>query len=68
MADVFDAVLGRRVPQCSRKRSKGFRVVNTRTGAVLSETFPRRAPARAIATKLYAEGVPTGVQQVTDYE
>jgi hypothetical protein len=52
----------------SKKISLGFRVINTRTGELLSEIFSRRNPAREIAAALYREqGIPTGVEQVTDY-
>lgn len=52
----------------SKKVRLGFRVVNVKTGEVLSEIFKKRAPAREIAARLYKEtGVLTGVQTVEEY-
>jgi hypothetical protein len=48
-----------------KERFKGFRVVNTKTGAVLSEDYARRADARAKAAEIEAAGTPCGVQHIS---
>jgi hypothetical protein len=51
----------------SKKISVGFQVVDTRTGAALSSVFQARAPARAAAARLYADGIPSGVRHLEEY-
>jgi hypothetical protein len=53
----------------SKKINLGFQVVDVRTGAIRSEVFDRRAPARAIAVKITREEPSSfvGVRTLEDY-
>ena len=50
-----------------RPQSRGFIVINIRTGEILSELSKRREPAREVARKLESDTLHVGVHQVTLY-
>lgn len=67
MDPIASKVARRFISERSKKIPLGFQAVNIRTGAPLSEIFPKREPARAAVKVLLSQGLNAGVQTLEAY-